>query len=150
MRLQLGLGHRIHSGSFREVVGMGGRFILEVRTSRHDDATPFSWGFDVFVFCGRWAVCFRLTRCRSIVFCIMHTPRRFTHSCSSSSGLGIAHGVTVCFCFVYRLIKSAACPDRNRLSHLCSSMPYMVSLFLLVNRSKRCLKVDCSSTSDLT
>ncbi|CAM9876355.1 unnamed protein product, partial [Laminaria digitata] len=29
-RGQLGLGHRIHSGSFREVVGMGGRFILEV------------------------------------------------------------------------------------------------------------------------
>ena len=28
--LQLGLAHRIHSGIFREVVGMKGRFFLEV------------------------------------------------------------------------------------------------------------------------
>ena len=48
--LQLGLGHRIHSGSFREVLGMGDRFILEVRTSlaRRRRRRPFFVGFRHF------------------------------------------------------------------------------------------------------
>lgn len=38
---QLGLSHRIHSGVFREVVGMDGCFIVEVCAGTHHDHRVF-------------------------------------------------------------------------------------------------------------